>query len=62
MTKKQIQALEPSIELEALSDIYLLASRTRQLYEDMLTDSTKDEAYIAALLHAIEALADKAIR
>jgi hypothetical protein len=62
MTRKLVKVTAPSVELEALSDIYIIASRTRKLYDDMLSGPTENEAFIAALLHSIEALADKAIR
>jgi cyanate lyase len=60
--KKQPITMEIPTALEALSDIIIIASRARQLYENVLTGPTQDEAFVAALLHAIEALADREIR
>lgn len=46
---------------EAIDNIHTLASRTKVLYEDFLTDgTTQDEYLILAMLHGIRAIAAEA--
>lgn len=57
---KKAPTVDP--QLEALSDIYLLSGEARRLYEDVLSGPTQKEALLAAILHGIQAIADKEIR
>lgn len=59
MPKKQ-PVVEP--QLEALSDIYILSGEARRLYDEVLSGPTKRESLLAAILHGIQAIADKEIR
>lgn len=59
MPKKQ-PVVEP--QLEALSDIYILSGEARRLYDEVLSGPTKKESLLAAILHGIQAIADKEIR
>jgi hypothetical protein len=57
---KKTPAVDP--QLEALSDIYILSGEARRMYENVLSGPTKKESLLAAILHGIQAIADKEIR
>jgi hypothetical protein len=59
MPKKQL-VVEP--QLEALSDIYILSGEARRMYEEVMSGPTQKESLLAAILHGIQAIADKEIR
>ena len=59
MPKKQ-PIVDP--QLEALSDIYILSGEARRMYENVLSGPTQQESLLAAILHGIQAIADKEIR
>ena len=49
-------------QLEALSDIYVLSGEARRMYDEMMSGPTQNEVVLAAILHGIQAIADKEIR
>ena len=53
-------AVDP--QLEALSDIYILSGEARRMYDEMMSGPTQNEVFLAAILHGIQAIADKEIR
>ena len=49
-------------QLEALSDIYVLSGEARRMYDEIMSGPTQNEVVLAAILHGIQAIADKEIR
>ena len=49
-------------QLEALSDIYVLSGEARRMYDELMSGPTQNEVFLAAILHGIQAIADKEIR
>lgn len=49
-------------QLEALSDIYVLSGEARRMYDELMSGPTQNEVVLSAILHGIQAIADKEIR